>query len=103
MTDQTVLSFSGPSAAGDGVAVVFADEGGKFTPAAQDLDKKTKGLLTKAAQITTFKGKKGTSVDVLAPQGVKSGRIVLVGLGKPGAGRPEPLGPRVPAIDRGWW
>jgi leucyl aminopeptidase len=84
VTDQTVLSFSSPSTAGDGVAVVFAEEGSKFTPAAQDLDKKTKGLLTKAAQITTFKGKKGTSVDVLAPQGVKFARIVLVGLGKPG-------------------
>ena len=83
MTDQTALSFASPSAAADGVAVVFAEEGPKLTSAAQDLDKKTKGLLTKAAQITTFKGKKGTSVDVLAPQGVKFGRIVLVGLGKP--------------------
>lgn len=84
MTDQTALSFASPSAAGNGVAVVFAEEGGKFTPAAQDLDKKTKGLLTKAVQITTFKGKKGASVDVLAPLGVKFNRIVLVGLGKPG-------------------
>jgi len=83
VTDQTALSFASPSAAADGVAVVFAEEGPKLTSAAQDLDKKTKGLLTKAAQITTFKGKKGTSVDVLAPQGVKFGRIVLVGLGKP--------------------
>ena len=83
MTDQTALSFASPSAAADGVAVVFAEEGPKLTSAAQDLDKKTKGLLTKAAQITTFKGKKGTSVDVLAPQGVKFGRIVVVGLGKP--------------------
>jgi leucyl aminopeptidase len=83
VTDQTALSFASPSAAGDGVAVVFAEEGGKLTPAAQDLDKKTKGLLTKAAQITTFKGKKGSSVDVLAPQGVKFNRIVLAGLGKP--------------------
>jgi len=83
VTDQTALSFASPSAAADGVAVVFAEEGPKLTSAAQDLDKKTKGLLTKAAQITTFKGKKGTSVDVLAPQGVKFGRIVVVGLGKP--------------------
>ena len=83
MTDQTALSFASPSAAADGVAVVFAEEGPKLTSAAQDLDKKTKGLLTKAAQITTFKGKKGTSLDVLAPQGVKFGRIVVVGLGKP--------------------
>lgn len=83
--DQTALSFASLSTAGDGVAVVFAEEGGKFTPAAQDLDKKTKGLLTKAVQITAFKGKKNASIDVLAPQGVKFNRIVLVGLGKAAA------------------
>jgi len=83
VTDQTALSFAGMSAAGDGVAVVFAEEGAKLTPAAQDLDKKTKGLLTKAVQITAFKGAKGKTIDVLAPQGTKFNRIVLVGLGKP--------------------
>jgi len=83
LTDLTSLSFASKTAAGDGVAVVFAEEGPKLSPAAQDLDKKTKGILTKAVQITTFKGKKGTTVDVLAPQGVKFSRIVLVGLGKP--------------------
>jgi leucyl aminopeptidase len=62
VTDQTALSFASMSAAGDGVAVVFAEEGAKLTPAAQDLDKKTKGLLTKAIQITTFKGAKGKTV-----------------------------------------
>ena len=54
MTDQTTLSFASKNAAADGVAVVFAEEGGKLTPSAQDLDKKTKGLLSKAAQITQF-------------------------------------------------
>ncbi|WP_045369945.1 leucyl aminopeptidase [Methyloceanibacter caenitepidi] len=83
MTKPTTLSFASPSgAAADGIAVVFAEEGGKLTPAAQDLDKKTKGLLRQAAKIAGFKGKQGTSVDLLAPQGVKFARIVLVGLGK---------------------
>ncbi|GFO83197.1 MAG: putative cytosol aminopeptidase [Methyloceanibacter sp.] len=84
VTDQTTLSFASPSAAAaDGVAVVFAEDGPKFTSAAQDLDKKTKGMLSEAARISAFKGKKGSSVDVLAPRGVKFARIVLVGLGKP--------------------
>ena len=83
LTKPTTLSFASPSgAAADGIAVVFAEEGGKLTPAAQDLDKKTKGLLRQAAKIAGFKGKQGTSVDLLAPQGVKFARIVLVGLGK---------------------
>ncbi len=84
LTDQTTLSFASPSAAAaDGVAVVFAEDGPKFTSAAQDLDKKTKGMLSEAARISAFKGKKGSSMDVLAPRGVKFVRIVLVGLGKP--------------------
>ncbi len=83
MTNSTTLSFASPSAAADGTAVVFAEEGNRFSPAAQNLDKKTKGVLRDAAKIAGFKGKKGASVDVLAPQGVKFARILLVGLGKP--------------------
>jgi len=85
VSDQTSLSFVSKSAAGDGVAVVFAEEGGKLTPAAKDLDKKAKGLLSKAASIAGFKGKKEQTVDILAPQGLKFVRLVLVGLGKPSA------------------
>jgi leucyl aminopeptidase len=85
VSDQTSLSFVGKTAPADGVAVVFAEEGKKLTPAAQTLDKKTKGLLSRAAAITEFKGKKEQTVDLLAPQGLKAARIVLVGLGKPSA------------------
>ena len=84
MTNPTTLSFASPSAAAaDGTAVVFAEEGPRLSPTARDLDKKTKGRLKDAVKISDFKGKKGTCVDVLAPQGVKFARIVLVGLGKP--------------------
>ncbi len=85
MTDQTALSFASKSAPADGVAVVFAEEGRKLAPAAQDLDKKTKGSLSRAAEITGFKGKKEQAVDLVAPQGVKFTRIVLVGTDKPGS------------------
>ncbi|HSD92632.1 MAG TPA: leucyl aminopeptidase [Methyloceanibacter sp.] len=83
MSDQTALSFVSKSAPADGVVVVFAEEGPKLTPAAQDLDKKTKGLLAKAAGITGFKGKKEQTVDILAPQGLKFARLLLVGLDQP--------------------
>ncbi|MGH6866415.1 MAG: leucyl aminopeptidase [Methyloceanibacter sp.] len=86
MTDQTVLSFATLSApATDGVAVVLAEEGPKLTPAASALDKLTNGLLSKAGSIIGFKGKKDTSVDLLAPQGTKAARVVLAGVGKPSA------------------
>ena len=82
MSDQTALSFATRSAPADGVAVVFAGEGPKLTQAAQDLDKKSKGLLAKAAEITGFKGKKDQLVDLIAPQGLKFARVVLAGIDK---------------------
>ncbi len=82
MSDQTALSFASKSAPADGVVVVFAEEGPKLTPTAQDLDKKSKGLLSRAAEITGFKGKKDSIVDLLAPQGLKSVRLVLAGTDK---------------------
>lgn len=82
MSDQTALSFASRSAPADGVAVVFAGEGPKLTRSAEDLDKKSKGLLAKAAEITGFKGKKDQLVDLIAPQGLKFARVILAGTDK---------------------
>jgi leucyl aminopeptidase len=89
VSDQTALSFASKTAPADGVVVMFAEEGRKLSPAAQDLDKKTKGLLSRAAEIAGFKGKKEQTVDILAPQGLKFARLVLVGLDKPSGYGPE--------------
>ncbi|HAN64708.1 MAG TPA: leucyl aminopeptidase, partial [Rhizobiales bacterium] len=83
------MSFASRSAPADGVVVVFAEEGPKLTPSAQDLDKKSKGLLSRAAEITGFKGKKDSIVDLLAPQGLKSVRLVLAGTDKTASYGPE--------------
>jgi leucyl aminopeptidase len=85
VSEQASLSFASRTAPADGVVVIFAEEGRKLSPAAQDLDKKSKGLLSKAANITGFKGKKDQIVDLLAPQGLKFAKIILVGLGKTSA------------------
>ena len=89
VTDQTALSFASKTAPADGVAVVFAEEGPRLSAAAEDLDKKSKGLLSKAVEITGFKGKKEQTVDLIAPQGLKFARVVLVGMDKPGSYEPE--------------
>src|SRR4029078_13330056 len=89
VTDQTTLSFASQTAPADGVAVVFAEEGPRLSAAAQDLDKKSKGLLSKAIGITGFKGKKEQTVDLIAPQGLKFARVLLVGRDKPGSHEPE--------------
>ncbi|ODA68432.1 Cytosol aminopeptidase [Methyloligella halotolerans] len=83
MTDQTSISFANLTAKSDGVVVVFAEEGPKLTESAKAFDKESKGLLTKAMQMTDFKGKAESSVDLLAPASLNCSRIVLAGLGKP--------------------
>ena len=82
MTDQTTISFASLNVPEEGVVVVLAEEGPKLTPAAKDFDKTSKGLLSRALNITGFKGKKETTVDLLAPSGFKFSRLVLVGAGK---------------------
>jgi leucyl aminopeptidase len=82
VSDQTTISFANLSLPQEGVAVVFAEEGPKLAPAAKDLDKASKGLLSRAANISGFKGKKETTIDLLAPAGLKFARLVLMGVGK---------------------
>ena len=82
MSDQTTISFANLKLPEEGVGVVLAEEGPKLGPAAKDLDKRSKGLLTRAAEIAGFKGKKESSVDLLAPAGLNLSRLVLVGTGK---------------------
>jgi leucyl aminopeptidase len=82
VSDQTAISFAPRGAPADGTIVVFAEDGGKLTPFARDIDAKTRGLVSRAAELTGFKGKKEQTVDILAPQNVKFARIVVVGLDK---------------------
>jgi leucyl aminopeptidase len=89
VTEQTSVSFASRNAPADGVVVVFAEQERKLTPTAQDLDKKSKGLLARAAEIAGFKGKKEQAADLIAPQGLKFSRLVMVGLDKPASYGPE--------------
>jgi leucyl aminopeptidase len=77
-----MISFATLSLPQEGVAVILAEDGPKLTRAAKDLDKAAKGLLSRAASISGFKGKKETLVDLLAPAGLKFSRLVLTGAGK---------------------
>src|SRR4029079_4478206 len=81
VSDQTTISFANLSLPQEGVAVVLAEEGPKLAPSAKELDKASKGLLSRAAAISGFKGRKDTTVDLLAPAGLKFARLVLMGTG----------------------
>jgi len=80
------ISFAAPTPAtgdvGQGAWVVSAAEGRALLPAAVRADKASGGALTRALKVSTFKGKAGEFLEVLAPAGLKVSRILLAGLGK---------------------
>ena len=75
------IAFSGPGSAVMGALVVGVLEGGKLTPSACALDKKTEGALKRAIKSGAFKGKAGQSLSLLSPGGTKLDRVLAVGLG----------------------
>lgn len=77
------ISFTKPGLPETGVLVVMGYEGGELSESAKAIDKVIDGSLARAAKIAKFKGKLGELVSVLAPQGSKLERIVLIGTGKP--------------------
>jgi leucyl aminopeptidase len=77
------ISFTKLEIPTTGSYVVGVHEDRKLTPAAASLDKRTRGQVTAALEASRFKGRKGETLDILAPSGIDARRIVLLGLGKP--------------------
>ena len=76
------ITFSKPNLNAAAALVVGCAQGGALSASAKRLDKATGGALTKAMKGARFEGKTTQMLSVLAPAGVKTGRIVLLGLGK---------------------
>lgn len=62
-------------------------EGKPLSGAGQQVNETLQGALDKAIQTNEFKGKKGQTVTVTAPQGLSYDRIILLGLGKENSGK----------------
>ncbi len=77
------ILFANLSHPTSGAAVIFALEGRKLTDSARELDNATKGSVNRAMKASRFNGKKGQTLHILAPEGSKLGRVLLIGLGKP--------------------
>ncbi len=77
------FSFAAPSASTSGAWVVGALADGVLTPAALRADKAAGGILTRALKTSRFKGKPNEILEIIAPDGIKATRLLLVGLGKP--------------------
>lgn len=76
------ISFAEPALPAKGAVVVLVAEGKKLSPAAQELDKQTKGAVKRAIAASKFEGKKGQSLEILAPAGGELDRVLLAGTGK---------------------
>ena len=82
MTDAVKVGFVSFSGALSEVLVVFCDDGLEFGPATRKTLGAAADLIKQAAQTNQFKGKNGATLDILAPQGLKSKRLIVVGAGK---------------------
>ena len=82
MSDAVKVGFVPFSAALHGILAVFCDETLKFGPAARKALGKTVDLVQRAAVANQFKGKSGSVLDILAPEGIKVQRLLVVGSGK---------------------
>jgi leucyl aminopeptidase len=77
------LSFAAQPAA-SGAWVVGAVEGPELLPAARKADQACGGAISRALKVSRFKGKPGQTLEVLAPEGAKASRVVVIGLGEAG-------------------
>jgi leucyl aminopeptidase len=76
------ISFAEPTLPAKGAVVVLVAEDKKLSPAAKDLDKQTKGAVKRAIGASKFTGKKGQSLEIMAPAGGSLDRILLAGTSK---------------------
>jgi len=82
MPDAVKVGFVPFSSAPRGVLVIFCDDTLKFGAATRKALGAAVNLVTRAAATSQFKGKSGSTLDILAPEGLKVSRLIAVGAGK---------------------
>jgi leucyl aminopeptidase len=82
MPDAVKVGFVPFSTAPRGVLVVFCDDTLKFGAATRKTLGAAADLVGRAADTNRFKGKSGSTLDILAPKGLKVSRLIVVGAGK---------------------
>jgi leucyl aminopeptidase len=82
MSDAVKVGFVPLSAAARGMLVAFCDEHLKFGAATLKALGTAADTVKRAAEANRFKGKSGSTLDILAPEGIKAQRLIVVGTGK---------------------
>jgi len=82
MLDAVKVGFVPFSRAPRGILVIFCDDKLKFGTATRRALGAAVNLVTRAAATNQFKGKSGSTLDILAPEGLKATRLIVVGAGE---------------------
>jgi leucyl aminopeptidase len=82
MSDAVKVGFVPFSTAPRGVLVVFCDDTLKFGAATGKALGPVATMVGRVAAANQFKGKSGSTLDILAPEGLKASRLIVVGAGK---------------------
>src|SRR5580692_5926002 len=78
MTDAVKVGFVPFSTAPRGIMVVFCDDTLKFGAATRKALGDATDVVGRAAATNRFKGKSGSALDILAPEGLKAARLIVV-------------------------
>ena len=78
------ITFARLDASPAATLAVFASQELALPPAVQSLNTKAQGVILKAAEAASFKGKQKTAIEILAPQKLDCHRLVVIGAGKAG-------------------
>jgi leucyl aminopeptidase len=82
MSAPPIVEFLPATASPKGVLVLFCDDQLKFGPLARAVLEPTDDLIERAAAASQFKGKNGSSLEIVAPAGLAVPRLIVVGVGK---------------------
>src|SRR6185369_3705691 len=82
MSDAVKVGFVSFSTIQRGTLVVFCDDTLKFGAATRKGLGTAADVVKRAAETNQFKGKSGSTLDILAPEGLKASRLIVVGAGK---------------------
>jgi leucyl aminopeptidase len=82
MPDAVKVGFVPFPTAPRGILVVFCDDTLKFGAATRKALGDATDVVGRAAATNQFKGKSGSALDILAPEGLKALRLIVIGAGK---------------------
>jgi leucyl aminopeptidase len=82
MPDALKLGFAAFALPPRGVLVVFCNDGLQFGPSTRHLLGEATDMVRKAAAAERFKGKLGSTLDIVLPAGLQASRLVVVGCGQ---------------------